>query len=101
MSDDKPKLETAESQGTITNPLIIVCEHPEDSGKYQIMLGGPPHMTYEHFGLLIADIIRHTAVYKCVDAEQVLEWVHRELESPTTETETLRNPNSPPDGIVH
>ena len=101
MSDDKPKMEPAELQGHITNPVIIVCEHPKDPEKYQILLGGDPTWSHEHFGLFIADIIRHTAVYKRVEPEQILEWVQRELDNPTTDTITDRNPNAPPDGIVH
>lgn len=73
------------AQWEITNPLIIVFETPE--GKMQTHLHPGEANDYRLFGLLIADVIRHTARCFDVEVEQVAEWVNKELANPTTPIE--------------
>jgi hypothetical protein len=75
----------------IKNPYVIV--YKTDRGMIQTQLHpGEECSNYQSFGLLIADIIHHTARCFNVKPEQVVEWVNKELANPTTKIEG---------GIVH
>lgn len=69
--------------GFIENPWIIVHQLPNKS--METILAGPSGAGYEQFGIAIADIIGHVARAFNVDEADVLEWVHKELDDPTTE----------------
>jgi hypothetical protein len=70
----------------IENPLIIVFEH---DGKIVTHLH-PEERTYEHYGMLIADIVRHIAKAFKVSEEAVWEWVDKERHRPTTGIEEIK-----------
>ena len=69
----------------IVNPWIIVHQPGGEGSSMETILAGRPDSTHRSFGLVIADIIRHVANAYAVDAADVLEWVHREMDSPTTD----------------
>ena len=66
----------------IVDPWIIVHQ-PED--KLETILAGPPDTNYERFGIVIADVIRHVANRFNVEEADVMNWVNREIDDPTTE----------------
>ena len=74
-----------EQQMPIINPWVIVHQPDGEGGGLETILAGPPDGNYRQFGIVIADIIRHVANAYDVDEADVLEWVHREMDSPTTE----------------
>ena len=47
----------------------------------------PRDLTYRHFGLLIADTVRHVAKAFNVSEDEVWEWVEKERDKPSTEIE--------------
>ena len=61
---------------------IIIYDLPE--GGHETMLIGPPDATHQHFGMHIADLIRHVAKRFDVDEEDVMDVVRMEYEKPTT-----------------
>lgn len=69
----------------IENPWIIVHELPNK--KMQTLLAGPEGAGYEQFALAVADIIGHVAQHFDVDDADVLRWIKRELDDPTTKLE--------------
>ena len=66
----------------VTKPLILLFEQ---DGKLTTHLYPRPTDTYEGYGLMIADIIRHSAAHFRVTPEDVHEWVEKELRRPTTD----------------
>jgi hypothetical protein len=64
----------------IESPLIIVFEN---DGKAQTHLY-PGSYGYEHYGILIADIVRHVANAFKVGENDVWEWVDKERDNPTS-----------------
>lgn len=74
----------------IENPWIIA--HEVEDHKLQVLLIGPAHAKHSHFGLVIADIIGHVALHFDMDAQDILDWVQREIDEPTT-TLTRLGPN--------
>ena len=66
----------------ITQPLIILFEH---EGNLVCHLHPRQHDTYEGYGLMICDLIRHVARNFDVSEHDVFEWVKREYHKPTTE----------------
>ena len=72
----------------IESPLIIVFEN---DGEIQTRLY-PGERTYQHYGLLIADVVRHVANAFKVNENDVWEWVDKERYDPTSPvTEVKRN----------
>ena len=74
----------AETKIEIHNPWIIVYEPVPKEGMV-CRLHGPPDADYGQFGIVIADVIRHVAKKFDVDEADVLEWVHKEMDEPTSE----------------
>lgn len=64
----------------IKQPLVIMFEHDD---KIICHLYPRKNDTYQGYGLLICDLIRHTAKAFKVDEENVFEWVKREYLNPT------------------
>lgn len=56
-----------------------------DEGTLETDLCAPDGFTHQHYGLAIADLIRHVAALYEVDPVDVLIWVHKELDSPTVD----------------
>lgn len=46
--------------------------------------------TYQHYGLMICDLVRHVAHAFKVDEDDVFEWIEKERDHPTTE---ITNPS--------
>ena len=68
---------------------ILRCDK-EDDGKIYTHLTIDTY-SYRAFGILIADIIRHTAHAYNVGVDNVIEWVNRELNHPTTDIKQIYN----------
>ena len=69
----------------IHDPLIVIYR-PEEGGE-AITLIMKSDLSHRHFGLLVADLIRHIAAAYQVREEDVVEWVNREMNHPTTKIE--------------
>lgn len=65
----------------IENPLVIMFKAPSDEIICHLH---PQGHTYEEYGLLVCDLVRHVARAFKVEEEQVWEWVDKERHSPTT-----------------
>lgn len=65
----------------VEKPLIIVFD--QDGHLTVHLFPGPEH-THEHYGLLIADLVKHVALCFKVSDEEVWEWVDKERRHPTT-----------------
>lgn len=72
----------------IRNPWLIV-DQADSQSPIRTIIAGPRTATYEEFGLVICDVIRHVARAKHVSDAEVFEWVRKEFERPTTGIETL------------
>ena len=66
---------------------ILRVDKEEDDRIYTYLSLGD--YNYHHFGLLVADIIRHISKAYEVTVDDVLTWVHKELASPTTEIKRI------------
>jgi hypothetical protein len=77
----KLKVKNKEKPTIIKQPLVIMFEH---ESKILCHLYPRENDTYEHYGLLICDLIRHTAKCFHVNEDNVFEWVEREMNFPTT-----------------
>jgi len=71
----------------IRQPLIIMFEQDD---ALVCHLHPRKDDTYEGYGLMICDLIRHVATAFKVDEDAVFEWVERERHKPTT---TLTTPS--------
>ena len=71
----------------LSNPWLIVCENEPGPGMKTIITM-PQGSTYEQYGMLIADVIRHTARAFNIDEDAVREWVDMEMDRPTTPIES-------------
>lgn len=67
----------------INQPLVVI--YPSDDGKLNTMIMPRAEDTHEHFGLLIYDLVRHTARCFQVTEDEVWAWVKRERSKPTTD----------------
>lgn len=65
------------------DPYIIVDQMP--NGKVHTFVISPERMNHKIAGLLVADVIANLA--KAIDCDQadIVEWVNKELNDPTTE----------------
>ena len=61
----------------------------EDDGKLYTHINLEHGYSYQALGLLIADIIRHVGIAFSVPADDVHEWVKKELASPTTDIKEI------------
>ena len=66
----------------LKDPLLIVCKD-KAIGKCVTTITRPPDSSYQSYGLLIADCIRHVARAFNVGEDQVIDWVNKELRNPT------------------
>ena len=66
----------------VSKPRIIMFEQ---DGKLTTHLYPRDDDTYEGYGLMIADIIRHAATYFSVEPDDINTWVQKELRKPTTD----------------
>jgi hypothetical protein len=85
MAREEGRVMADEQQIPIINPWLIVHQPNGKGGSMETILAGPADGSHEKFGLVIADVIRHVANAYGVDEADVLEWVHREMDNPTTE----------------
>ena len=68
-------------QMEIANPYVIMFDNGHGTEtRIHPQLGD----SYQKYGLLIADLIRHVARCFAVDEREVVEWVNREMSKPTT-----------------
>ena len=78
----------------IKTPLVIVFED-ETSDKINFHLHPSERCsTYQGYGLLACDLVRHIAQLFQVNEEQVWEWVDKERAKPTTPIDVIRRPKS-------
>lgn len=69
----------------VERPYIIMFESQTAEGSSVLChLFPPKDYTYKHYGLLIADLIGHVAAHYQVSKEDVLRWVEKEIDRPTT-----------------
>lgn len=68
--------------GYIKRPIFIM--HETDSGKVECMIAGREDWDHRQYGLYIADLIGHTVKALGCTREELLEWVFKELDHPTT-----------------
>ena len=68
---------------TVHSPYIMMYSDGNDGVTCRIH--PPKGYTYEHYGLLVCDLVRHIARAFEVNEEAVWEWVGRERRNPTTE----------------
>ena len=73
-----------ENRPSIINDPWIIVQRDGDDDKMTTTLYGPSNATYKHFGIVIGDIIRTVAMRFDVDESDVLIWVEKELDDPTT-----------------
>jgi hypothetical protein len=66
----------------LSNPIIVMFLQDK---KVTCHIHKPPDYTYEHYGLLICDLVRHVAHAFKVDEDDVWEWVDKERSHPTTD----------------
>lgn len=66
----------------VVNPLIIVYE---ENGRTAFQLHPMPGHEYRHYGMLICDLIRQTAMAFDVPEADVFAWVEKEWRNPTSE----------------
>lgn len=78
-----------EQMTMVVAPLIIMFRSDEDE-KIACHLHPPADYTHRHYGLLIADIVRHVAAMYSVPENDVWEWVDKERNKPTTELVTVK-----------
>lgn len=64
----------------IADPLVIMFNAP---GGEVICHIHPQDYTYEHYGLLVCDLVRHVARAFKVEEEKVWEWIDKERHRPT------------------
>jgi len=66
----------------IENPLVIMFQAP---GGEVICHLHPEGYTYEHYGMLACDLVRHIAAAFKVKEDAVWEWVDKERHHHTTD----------------
>lgn len=74
-----------EQRFEVRNPLVVMFRTPD--GDVTTHLHPPDDITYEHYGMLVCDLVRHIARAYGVTEEDVWEWVDRERDHHTTEIE--------------
>lgn len=68
----------------IKSPLVIIYE--AKNGKIETAIHRHRSCSrYEHFGMLICDLVRHVAKAFHVSEDDVWKWVEKERRKPTTE----------------
>ena len=78
----------------IKTPLVIVFED-ETSDKINFRLHPSERCnTYQAYGLLACDLVRHIAQLFQVNEKQVWEWVDKERAKPTTSIDVIQRPKS-------
>ena len=65
----------------LTKPLITMFEQ---DGHLTCYLWPQHEHTHEHYGIMIADLVRHTARAFKVEEDDVWEWVDKERHKQTT-----------------
>lgn len=74
-------------------PWVIVHAPNGPGGKLETILGGQAQSSYGHFGIVIADVVRHVAKHFKVDPADVMEVVNVELGNPTSDITTVKSRN--------
>lgn len=68
----------------IENPLMAMFQY---DGSVVCALHPPPDYGYEHYGMLVCDLVRNVADAFQVDDSMVWEWVDKERYQHTTDIE--------------
>ena len=106
MSDD-PKDETAQElptpAGFIENPVIIAYlpERAVAAGKYEVMICHPEGWDERHYGILLADIIRHLYNATSLSPKKIFTWLKRELKHPTSPATQVYKSSTPPGSTIN
>jgi hypothetical protein len=71
----------------IKDPYFIA--YPTETGKTEMRLHPGDDITYEHYAILICDLVRHTA--RCFDVPETKVWqmIDRERRHPTSDIERI------------
>ena len=69
--------------------LLMFVQQRTD-GKIITAICNDGTLSYEHFGLIVADVARHVARAFKVSEDEVWEWVDKERANPTTELGDFR-----------
>lgn len=68
---------------TVQSPLVIMFRDPTDDKSVVCHIHPQEDDTYEHYGILICDLVRHVAGAFDVDESDVWQWVDAERFNPT------------------
>ena len=68
----------------VVDPYIIIFEM---DGQTRTEIHPREGMGFEAYAIMTADLIKHIANCFRVDGSQVVEWINKELRSPTTKIE--------------
>jgi hypothetical protein len=71
----------------VKTPLVIMFLN--DDNKLVCHIHPPSDYTYEHYGLITCDLVRHIAMMFGVHEDAVWEWVDKERKRHTTNLETV------------
>lgn len=63
-------------------PRVFICEMPDKTLQTRLYVG---NLRYEHYGLIVCDLVRHVAAAFKVDEDDVWTWVDRERHHHTTD----------------
>ena len=79
---------TIEKPFVISDPLILVFRAQD--GSIVTRMRPNERDTYEGYGLLLADLVRHVAQMFGVEEADVREWVELELDRPETDSTLMQ-----------
>jgi hypothetical protein len=85
LSQEQIQAATEHGAVAIADPLVIMYPDPHDAEKVICRLHPQGDEGYQHYGLLVCDLVRHVAKFYRVDEDAVWEWVDKERLHPTTE----------------
>lgn len=60
----------------------IFGQEPDEPGKVQTLLAGPPGAGYEEFSAVMAGVVKHIAKHQCVSEETIYAAIGQKLKDP-------------------
>lgn len=75
----------ADKRFEIRNPYVVMFGTPDKNVICHLY--PQDGWSYEHYGLLVCDLVRHVASMFDVDEDRVWEWVEKERFHPTSKVE--------------
>ncbi len=80
---DAPRTKDQEVTKAIVDPLVIIYREP--GGNIVTAMHRAAKDTYQGYGLMVCDLVRHVARAFDVTEDEVWVWVDKERYHPTTE----------------